>query len=186
MDKHCVWLHRVAILSCADWEMCSARHWMASVPQSSISSCFCAVMPAFCLYWGCSSAFFFAPVGFLPRMCWKGYNPWPSVQNEPRISYPWAEEKLRIENHEKISKLWRSLSDLRVKCLHFQALAAQTTRESSMWNIHPVSGTWTQVILPVVTVQLGLLYQKAAMLHSRGLLTNTPPTSKLSPANPWN
>lgn len=86
MDKHCLVAQSGHPLLCRLGNVCSARHWMASVPQSSISSCFCAVMPAFCLYWGCSSAFFFAPVGFLPRMCWKGYNPWPSVQNEPRIS----------------------------------------------------------------------------------------------------
>lgn len=61
-------------------------HWKTSVHQPSVSNCFCTVMPPFCLYRGSSLLFFLALVGSLPRMCWKGYNPWPSVQNEPSTS----------------------------------------------------------------------------------------------------
>lgn len=49
------------------------------------SSCFCAIMLAFCPHQGYCLVVFLIPVGHLPRI-WKGYNPWPSVQNKPITS----------------------------------------------------------------------------------------------------
>lgn len=91
--QNSVWLGRLAGVSSTLGGVCLVWHRMVSVHQPYVSNCLCAVMPPFCLYWGCSLVCFLALVGFLPRMCWKGCSPWPSVQNEPVLPCCWTEAK---------------------------------------------------------------------------------------------